>query len=56
MFSKIVLTNFKPLTAGTIYRPPNQSNFLEVLNENMDKTFQSITKFTFLATLALICF
>ena len=27
----------RPITVGTIYRPPNQSNFLEVLNENMNK-------------------
>ena len=27
----------KPVTVGTIYRPPNQSNFLEVLNEKMNK-------------------
>ena len=33
---EILLPNSKPITVGTIYRPPNQSNFLEVLNENMN--------------------
>ena len=30
-------TNSKPVTVETIYRPPNQSNFLEILNDNMNK-------------------
>ena len=37
IFFEILLPNSKPITVGTIYRPPNQSNFLEVLNENMNK-------------------
>ena len=37
VFFDILLPNSKPITVGTIYRPPNQSNFLEVLNENMNK-------------------
>ena len=37
VFFGILLPNSKPITVGTIYRPPNQSNFLEVLNENMNK-------------------
>ena len=37
VFFEIVLPNSKPITVGTIYRPPNQSNFLEVLNEKMNK-------------------
>ena len=37
VFFEILLPNTKPITVGTIYRPPNQSNFLEVLNENMNK-------------------
>ena len=36
-FFEILLPNSKPITVGTIYHPPNQSNFLEVLNENVDK-------------------
>ena len=36
VFFDILLPNSKPITVGTIYRPPNQSNFLEVLNENMN--------------------
>ena len=37
VFFEILLPNSKPITAVTIYFPPNQSNFLEVLNENMKK-------------------
>ena len=37
VFFEILLPNSKPITVGTIYRLPNQSNFLEVLNENMNK-------------------
>ena len=37
VFFEILLPTSKPITVGTIYRPPNQSNFLEVLNENMNK-------------------
>ena len=37
VFFEILLPDSKPTTEGTIYRPPNQSNFLEVLNENMKK-------------------
>ena len=37
IFLEILLPNSKPITVGTIYRPPNQSNFLEILNDNMNK-------------------
>ena len=37
VFFENLLPNSKPVTVGTIYRPPNQSNFLEALNENMNK-------------------
>ena len=37
VFFEILLPNSKPITVGTIYCPLNQSNFLEVLNENMNK-------------------
>ena len=37
VFFEILLPNSKPIIVGTIYRPPNQSNCLEVLNENMNK-------------------
>ena len=37
VFFEILLPNFKPITIGTIYCPLNQSNSLEVLNENMNK-------------------
>ena len=34
---EILLPKIKPLTVGIIYRPPNQSNFLEIINANFDK-------------------
>ena len=46
-FFEILLPNSKPITVGTIYRPPNQSNFLEVLNENLNKT-DSISNETYI--------
>ena len=35
---KYLLPNSKPVTVRTIYHPPNQSNFLEVLNKDTNKT------------------
>ena len=37
IFFEILLPNSKPTTVEAIYHPPNQSNILEVLNENMNK-------------------
>ena len=37
VFFEILLPNSKAITVGTNYHPPNQSNFLEVLNENMNE-------------------
>ena len=37
VFFEILLPNSKPITVGTVYRPPIQFNFLEVPNENMNK-------------------
>ena len=37
IFFKILLPNSKPVIVGTIYRPPSQNNFLELLNSNMNK-------------------
>ena len=37
IFLEILLPNSKPITVGTIYRPPNESNFLEILNDNMNE-------------------
>ena len=34
---KIILPITKPLIVGIIYRPPNQSNFLGIINANFDK-------------------
>ena len=36
-FFEILLPNPKPITVGTIYCPPNESNFLQILNNNMSK-------------------
>ena len=37
IFFEILLPNTKPVITGTIYRPPSQNNFLELLNSNMNK-------------------
>ena len=37
IFVEILLPKTKPLIVGIIYRPPNQSNFLEIINANFDK-------------------
>ena len=37
IFFEILLPNSKPIPVETIYCPPSQSNFLEVLNDNMNK-------------------
>ena len=37
IFFEILLPKTKRITVGIIYRPPNQSNFLETLNENLAK-------------------
>ena len=35
---EILLPNSKLVIVGTIYRPPSQNNFLELLNSNMNKS------------------
>ena len=37
IFFELLLPNIKPIVVGTIYRPPNQTNFIEILNENLSK-------------------
>ena len=37
IFFEILLPNSNPITVETIYRPPNQRNFLKILNDNMNK-------------------
>ena len=37
MFFEILLLKTKPITVGIVYRPPNQNNFLQTLNENFAK-------------------
>ena len=37
IFFEILLPNSKPVIVGTIYCPPIQNNFLELLNSNMNK-------------------
>ena len=37
IFFELLLQNIKPIVVGTIYRPPNQTNFIEILNENLSK-------------------
>ena len=42
-FVEILFPRAKPLIVGIIYRPPNQSNFLEIINANFD-TLDTHTK------------
>ena len=35
--TKHLLPNAKPIVVGTIYRPPNQTSFMEIFNENLSK-------------------
>ena len=37
IFFELLLPNIKPIVVGAIYRPPNQTNFMEILNENLSK-------------------
>ena len=37
IFVEILLPKTKPLIVGIIYSPPNQSNFLEIINANFGK-------------------
>ena len=34
---ELILPNTKPIVVGTIYRPPNQANFMEIFKENLSK-------------------
>ena len=37
IYFEILLPNSKPIIVGTIFCPPSQNNFLELLNSNMNK-------------------
>ena len=37
IFFELLLPHTKPIVVGTIYRPPNQTNFMEIFNENFSK-------------------
>ena len=37
IFFELLLPFTKPIVVGTIYRPPNQTNFMEIFNENISK-------------------
>ena len=37
IFFELLLPNTKPIVVGTIYRPPNQTNFMEIFNGNLSK-------------------
>ena len=37
MFFELSLPNTKPIVVGTIYRPPIQTNFMEIFNGNLSK-------------------
>ena len=37
IFFELLFPNTKPIVVGTIYRPPNQTNVMEIFNENLSK-------------------
>ena len=37
IFFELLLPNTKPIVVRTIYRPPNQTNFMEIVTENLSK-------------------
>ena len=37
----ILMPHTKPITVGIIYRPPNQSKFLDIFDENLPKLIKS---------------
>ena len=37
MFFQLLLPSTKPVVVGTIYRPPNQTNFKDIFNKNLSK-------------------
>ena len=37
IFFELILPNTKPIVLGTTYRPPNQTNCMEIFNENLSK-------------------
>ena len=47
IFFELLLPNTKPIVVRTIYRPPNQTNFMDIFNENLSKLK---LKLTFLMT------
>ena len=44
----ILMPHTKPITVGIIYRPPNQSKFLDIFEENLPKLNTSYRKIYFL--------
>ena len=53
VFFEILLPNSKPITGGTIHHQLNQSNFLEELNENMNKIDSISNKIYFLGDFSI---
>ena len=47
---ELLLPNTKPVVVGTIYCPPNQTNFVEIFNKNLSKVDIITLKNTFLVT------
>ena len=37
IFFEILMQNTKPIAVGKIYHPPNQTNFIEIFDENLTK-------------------
>ena len=37
IFFEVLLPNTKSVVVGTLYCPPNQTNYMEIFNENLSK-------------------
>ena len=55
IFFEMLLLKTKPITGGIIYRPPNQSNFLQTLKENFAKLDTLKKNYTFSVTSIETC-
>ena len=50
IFFELLLPNTKPIVVGAIYRPPNQTDFMEIFDENLSKVDKNYIELTFLVT------
>ena len=52
---ELLLPNTKPIVVGAIYCPPNQTNFMEIFNENLSKVDTNNVESYILGDFSIIC-